>query len=297
MKVQDFQNICATLKNKYEEKRLTDDDVDAFADVITNVLDREDLRAEGTDYAELSQMICEHYEGDIAMNPLLARMYELCRMYERFRPRPLTDMERKEEQMEIGKSLKTKHPARISVYKNGNVIASCWWADLRGIDGIVEQVGIIISSLIGNDRPSLEDIAYAFARTGSGIEILDENAARLLGNDFPRVNTSDDGIIAVDPDAIERNRYRGGSEARIDIDAKTARVDCYTVYGLSFYQELTKKSAPPIEELEMLKPEDVEFPWEVVQDIVEDWHNRLGNVFALEGSDKLVGTKTPLPTD
>ena len=92
MNSQDFQNICATLESKYDERRLTDQDVDAFADVISNVLDRDDLKDDGTDYASLSNRVSHDYENDIAMNPLLARMYELCRMYENFRQRPLTEM-------------------------------------------------------------------------------------------------------------------------------------------------------------------------------------------------------------
>ena len=142
MNSQDFQHLCLDLKHKYEDKALTDADVDIFADVISNVLHREDLKESGTSYSELSSLISGNYEADIEMNPLLARMYELCRMYENFRPRPLTELEQKEiDEYQIHKH---KRSVTFSIYDGKTPIANCWFEDLIDAGYIAKKASDIV---------------------------------------------------------------------------------------------------------------------------------------------------------
>lgn len=300
MNNQDFQNICATLANKYAEKRLTDADVDAFADVISNVLGRDDLRAEGTAYASLAATISHDYENDIAMNPLLARMYELCRMYSLYRPRPLTEMERKEEQMEIGRVRAKKYPVRISLTDGRKTLASCWWEDLGGADEIMDKISIIAPKLPRSD--GTYDMSYvlyeALAAAGGGLDGLDiENIEKIQaigGEDDVKISSMPkDGIIALDAEGLERNRARKGAEVKLDLSVREVNMDAYTVYGLDFYKKLSGDEGIEVEKLDKVVDDMLSFSFDDALSAQRKWAN-LGEVFALDGSDNLVGTKKPL---
>lgn len=312
MNSQDFQNICETLHIKYDEGRLTDADIDAFADVVTNVLGRDDLRAEGSSYERLAGRINHDYENDIAMNPLLARMYELCRMYAMYRPRPLTEMERKEEQMEVGKAMSKKYPARISIMSGRKTIASCWWEDLNGIDEISEKVEVLTAALSDIDKlldetgdPSSNSslmvrLLEAFSRVGSGLDPIDTETisqVKSFGYDgeVPLSNTPCCGIVALDHAGVERNRERGGSNIKMDISARQIVMDAYTIYGLGFYKKLQGMSdGEHLPAMEELRVENVKFSFDNAEEICRDWRERLGDVFAIPGSKSIVGTKKPV---
>lgn len=302
MNSQDFQNICETLHVKYDEHRLTDADVDAFADVVTNVLGRDDLRADGTSYERLAGRINHDYENDIAMNPLLARMYELCRMYAMYRPRPLTEMERKEEQMEVGKSVTRKYPVCFSVTDGKRTVASCWWEDLGGMDEIADKVALVAPLMpvwqegAGNCVLLLE----ALSKAGAGLDPLDARSisemADILGEE--NVPVSDDpskGIIALDEEGVERNRERKGANVKFSLPDRTVSMDVYMVYGKAFYRQLA--GLPEDAELDVkgeLSGDMASFGFEEAQDAKKKWA-QVGEIFALPGSDNLVGAKKPLP--
>lgn len=310
MNSQDFQNICETLHVKYDEHRLTDADVDAFADVVTNVLGRDDLRADGTSYERLAGRINHDYENDIAMNPLLARMYELCRMYAMYRPRPLTEMERKEEQMEVGKVIAKKYPACISLTDGRKVLASCWWENVDGMDEIAAKVekiaeillsaGDIAGRLDANEVEAAACFLDAFAKVDAGLDPLDtamiDRMESVVSRDDIAVSENPScGIVALDRAGIERNRERGGANVKMDVIAETVYMDAYTVYGSAFYKTLVgmaeDEQFPALEEL---RDENVSFSFVDAEKTCTDWQKRLGEVFALPGSKNLVGTKKPV---
>lgn len=306
MNSQDFQTICETLHVKYDEGRLTDGDVDAFADITTNVLGRDDLRAEGTAYERLAGRINHDYENDIAMNPLLARMYELCRMYAMYRPRPLTEMERKEEQMESSRVLTKKYPVCISITCDRRVVASCWWEDLGGMDEIAEKVCSLAATLpeAATSADSVDlmllGILDSFAKVGGGLDPLDsEMIARmqdLAGEDPIAISDSPElGIVALDRSGVERNRERQGASARMDILSREVSMDAYTIYGVGFYKELIGKDADwRLPAMEELREEDVSFSFEDAEPSCRDWQERIGDMFSIPGSKSIVGTKKPL---
>lgn len=302
MNNQDFQNICTTLHLKYDEGRLTDADVDAFADVVTNVLGRDDLRADGTEYERLAGRINHDYENDIAMNPLLARVYELCRMYAMYRPRPLTEMERKEEQMEIGRAQTKKYPVCISIVDGRKTIASCWWEDLGGVDEIMEKVSVLAPLL-----PGLQDgesdirplLLNAFQQAGGALDALDVNTVNAmreaLGEKRVKVSDGNDcGIIALDAEGVERNRVRKGANVKLSLEDRTVSMDAYIVYGTKFYKSLTRMDEDAdIERVGEVTDDMKSFSFNDAHKMKEKWA-ALGDVFSIPGSDNTIGTKKPL---
>ena len=301
MNTQDFQHLCSTLHDKYTEKLLTDSDVDAFADVLTNVLGREDLRAEGTPYSKLSEKISGDYEADINMTPLLARMYELCRMYENFRARPLTELERKEIE-QLSEAKKQKKAATFVIYDGIKPIANCWFEDLDDVSGIAEKAANIVDKLPKIDEIRNEDGTYtynrivnAFAMTGAGFETLDEESLRFAGklDNVPLATKKEDGVICLGT-AQERNRSRKGAEVKISLSDEYVRMDCYTVYGIEFYRDLVKDPSFKIEGIETLSNDMVEYALSEAGEKAVLWKS-LPNPFAIPGSDKLIGTKKPVP--
>lgn len=302
MNTQDFQNICSTLKTKYVEGRLTDDDVDAFADVITNVLGRDDLRAEGTEYHWLAKAISYDYENDINMNPLLARMYELTRMYRLYRPRPLTEMERKEEQIEIGNTITKKYPVCFSISDGKKTIASTWWEDLGGVDEIAEKAAVI-APLLPSYQPGVDIRALlldVLSKADAGLDPLDtetiSDMEEILGTgNVPVSAVPSKGIIALDDEGVERNRARKGANVKFSLEDRTVLMDVYLVYGKKFYRQLAGLD----EDAELnivgtLEEGMSSFEFNDALKAKEKW-NEVGEVFAIPGSDNLVGTKKPLP--
>ena len=302
MNTQDFQNICASLHAKYDERRLTDTDVDAFADVITNVLGRDDLRAKDTEYEKLAGRINHDYENDIAMNPLLARMYELCRMHAMYRPRPLTEMERKEEQLEVGKTASKKYPVCFSISNGKKVIASVWWENLGGMDEIADKVSVIAPIL-----PSLQDgvdlrpqLLEVLSKADAGIDPLDTDVLGDMEDIFgcgnvPVSSDPSKGIIALDEAGVERNRVRKGANVKFSLKDRTVSMDAYMVYGKTFYRQLTGiKEDSPIATCGELTSAMTAFDFMEARRAKEQWAT-VGEVFGIPGSDNLVGTKKPLP--
>lgn len=310
MNSKDFQNICQTLHAKYDRGTLTDADVDAFADVVTNVLGRDDLREEGSEYAMLAGRLDHDYENDINMNPLLARMYELCRMYAMYRPRPLTEMERKDEQAEVGRVLTKRYPASILVTAGRRVISSCWWEDLDGMDEISRKVEVLAESLpaLPDERASddrdvddetLRAMLDAFAKVDAGLDPLDvevaERMSRVSEIPVPISDEPECGIVALDSAGIERNRERKGAIVRMDVASREVTMDAYTVYGAAFYKRLIGMDADAhLPAMEELRDEDVSFAFADAASSCADWRERLADAFAIPGSKELVGTKKPI---
>ena len=301
MNSQDFQNICSNLEAKYKKHALTDADVDSFADIITNILSRDDLRAEKTAYASLSRSISHDYENDINMNPLLARMYELFRMYERYRPRPLTEMERKAEQLEIEKSGKMKRSTIFTMCCNGVGMASIWYEDLENADGIMSKIKRISENLLGisrqNDEEAERTVLNALNKAGAIIDELDENSLEMCKKHGVMLNTECAtnivGIIGLGLEGVERNRARGGIEVKFDLDSETVRMDAYTVYGSEFYRQITGESIDT-SLLPEIRDTDIDIEFSNADSATIDWHERLDDVFSIPGSPNLVGTKKPL---
>ena len=294
MNSQEFQALCGDLKEKYDEKLLTDHDVDAFADVISNVLGRDDLRAEGTEYAALSELICGRYEADIEMTPLLARMYELCRMYEHFRARPLTELERKEIEKATD-AKKQKRPAIFTIWNSGKPTANCWFEDLEDVAGIADKAAQITDALArtAEDDP-VKKAVLCFAAADAGFDALDEEGASSCGlDDVPYAESRADGIICVNG-GQERNRARKGADVKIDTDNKLIRLDCHTIYGIPFYCELTGRDDFNTDGLDTLSDEMIEFPFDQAEDVATQWKN-ISEPFKIPGSDKLIGVKKPVP--
>ena len=293
MNSQEFQTLCADLKEKYSEKLLTDHDVDAFADVVSNVLGREDLRAEGTEYAALSELIRGRYEADIEMNPLLARMYELCRMYEHFRARPLTELERKEIEKATD-AKRAKRPAIFTVTLGIKPIANCWFEDLEDVAGIAAKAAQMASALEKSEGEPLTRAINGFAAASAGFEPLDEEGINASGmEEAPYAEERSDGIICIGA-AQERNRARKGADIKLDLKNGQIRLDCHTVYGLSFYRELTDDPDFETTGLDELKADMIEFPFSQASAAADRWKN-LSEPFKIPNSDKLVGVKKPVP--
>lgn len=304
MNSQEFQEFCKKIHTKYDDNRLTNEDVDSFADVMTNVLGRDDLRAEGTEYASLSARVSHDYENGIDTNPLLARIYELCRMYEMFRFRPLTETELKEEQSESGKNITKKYPVCVSVTDGKKVIASCWWEDLGGMDEIAEKVATISALMPDNANLDDDEIAVslmnAFSRTDSGLDPLDtemiEKMTNLVGkNAVPVSSEPSKGIIALDRDGVERNRARQGAKVKLCLEDRTVTMDSYITYGKAFYRSLIGAGQDDaLDIVGEVKPEMVSFSFSEAQSACDMWH-AVGDAFGIPGSKELVGSKKPLP--
>lgn len=298
----DFQRFCGSMHKKYDEGNLRDSDVDSFADMISNVLGRDELRAQDSEYDKLSNRISHDYENDIAMNPLLARMYEICRMYQMFRARPLTEMEKVIETEHDVNSRMKKYPVCLSLTDGKKTIASCWWEDLGGMDEIAEKVATIAPLLppyVENEdlRPLL---LRAFADVDAGLDPLDtdtvEELEDILGKGKVCLSTSpEQGIVALDDMAIERNRVRPSVNVKMSLDDRIVMMDAYIVYSKKFYNILSE--ADPDVEVEvsgMLEPDMVSFAFNDALKAWDKWKG-MGEVFAIPGSDSLVGTKRPVP--
>lgn len=301
MNNQDFQSFCGKLHEKYDEGRLSDGDVDSFADMISNVLGRDELRAPDSEYDKLAGRISHDYENDIAMSPLLARMYEICRMYQMFRPRPLTEMEKIEDIKRDGVASSKKYPVRISVTDGKRIIASCWWEDLGGMDEIADKVSLIAPLLPPNkDGEDIRPlILEAFAKTDAGLDPLDASTIgemeEILGKgSVPLSISPEQGIIALDGVAVERNRVRPGANVRLSLDDRSVAMDAYITYGKRFYNSLRgKEPDADVTTDGTLEPSMVSFAFNDALRAKERWHS-LGEVFALPRSDNLVGAKHPL---
>lgn len=312
MDSKDFQTVCVNLKTKYENNELTDADVDTFADLVSNILGRDDLKSVDSEYDALSSMISEQYENDINMNPLLARMYEICRMWNNFRPRPLTDMERKAIAIET-KNKATKRSTLIEFLNNKKSIASIWFEDLHDVDGIMRKVAVIADELRGissldddNDAEAL--LIKSFAIANGEIDQFDEES-KAASNKAVGTNVlsdlldekpndtkkpSDIGIVALGTIPVERNRGRGGVKVMLDLDNEEVRMDAYTVYDKDFYQVITGNKVNT-EELVILPNELIEFKFAEALEAQQRWEKEIDQVFAFQGSPNLVGTKKPLP--
>lgn len=325
---QDFQTICKNLRIKYEAMELKDKDVDEFADLISNVLSREDLRRKGSEYDKLCKVIADAYvskkEKDIRMHPLLCRMYQLCRMYNRYRKRTLTEMERKEEQLDIAQNTKQKYPVCFIVTQDEKPIASCWYKDLDDLNGaanvLKKAMPVLNEELVckaeeieraeqavRDEQQEYNDVLLtsifkAFNTGDAGIEPNDKNGMQILlpsyDNDEEKVPTCEtiySGIIAIDKNAIEKNKARRGVRIKIDITDRIVTIDCYTVYSIDFYKTLAGiQEDIDTTKLEMLHSNDQEFDFLEASDILNDWTDRLGDIFSLPGSPGLIGSKKPV---
>ena len=142
---------------------------------------------------------------------------------------------------------------------------------------------------------SYGEIIGAFSAAGAGFETLDEESLGFAGDigDIPLATNREDGVICLGT-AQERNRSRKGSEVKISMSDGYIRMDCYTVYGIEFYRELTKDPAFEVGDTDRLSNDMVEYPMLEASEKALKWQ-RLPDPFAIPGSDKLIGTKKPVP--
>lgn len=295
-----------------KDNTITDADIDMFAGIISNILNREDLKAPGTDFDKLRAHLSERYVGNVRMTPLVARMYQVIRMYMRFSPQALTAIEQKEIQEELDSNARHLFPVLFVFTDEDKTIASCWFKDMGDMSGIAKKLehvmnGIETASELYDatlDDNSNKQLRYAIftamAADGSGLDKMDKNGIALVEefadslDDKALIESPYDGIIAITPDGVERNSTRRGAKVRIDLSTKTVNMDCYTVYGLDFYKKITGDDDFTLDGKEAVRSCDAEFSFSDYEEAVSDWTERLGDTFAIPGSQKLVGTKKPI---
>ena len=151
-----------------------------------------------------------------------------------------------------------------------------------------------ITGPASSGKTTLTRAINGFAAASAGFEPLDEEGINASGmEEAPYAEERSDGIICIGA-AQERNRARKGADIKLDLENGQIRLDCHTVYGLSFYRELTDDPDFETTGLDELKADMIEFPFSQASAAADRWKN-LSEPFKIPNSDKLVGVKKPVP--
>ena len=277
------------LNGRLQDNIVNDGDLDTFSDIITNVLGQDDWKLPGTAYDALDSRVSEIYEKAmiLPMPPIIARLYQICRMFDRHNPRPLEEIGHAEASTEPVEAPKRKLGLLIEFRDGNTTVANCWWEDRGGTDDAASLVADLSEALDGTDEAGC---VSALAEVGGKIEMMDEAAIKAYPG-IETVSCREDGIIGIG-EGIKRNRKRPGHEVRIDLAGQTVSSSNYLKWGLAYYRNDHADGG--------FSPEGLPV-WKDVFDFHEIGKSRavareiseMPDVFAIPGSAELVGTKFP----
>lgn len=291
MDAKGFQEHCIMLSERLDNNIVNDGDLDTFSDIISNVMGREDFKAPGTAYAALSARVSDIYEKAMIqpMPPIIARLYQICRTFDNYRPRPLTELEIKAQKAEV---VQVKKQNLLVEVKDGiKTIANCWWEDKGGTDEAAFLVADFVESL-GDARDESAAVA-GFAAVGGGFEILDEESQTAYP-DIPTVKDRDAGIIGIGKEGIARNSKRKGHQIKVYFDKDTVYADNYMIEGIDYYRETHDVPAGfAVDKLPKLSGDLVEYPF-VNARVAAESMEAMPEVFGLPGSSNQVVVKFPM---
>ena len=281
------------LDERLQQNIVNDGDLDTFSDIITNALSRDDWKVPGTAYDALNTRVSEIYEKAmiLPMPPIIARLYQICRMFNLYRPRPMTELEIEAEREAAANEPKTRAKQGLLVeFKDGpSTVANCWWEDRGGTDEAAMLVADLVDAMpVG--RFDEEGCVAAFDVVGGKFEMLDEEACSA----YPVVETvseRSDGIIGI-RDGIKRNGKRPGHCITIHLDNMTISATNYLKWGVGYYREKHPEEELDVEKLPAWSSDFDFYPMsESRRRAVQI--SEIPEVFAIPGTVELVGTKFP----